>query len=173
MILLIIIALILLLIIIFSIVSPIKKKHTYIDNLKKALTENNIDFILSNSQNNFYDYVLKINNIDYLLKLINIPSYSVVQINNKTTWEIKYGAGPNVGKAEPYKKYLNNLSSFMNLATTDNEKKVIILVPNAKKIVMYINECEIVFVDAQKSVYGARVINETDYSLFTNKNQKR
>ena len=69
-----------------------------------------------------------------------------IKINNKTTWEIKYGGGNNPGKSDPYSKYLNqNIDCFMKLETKEDEQKVVVLIPKSKKIVMYINECEIVF----------------------------
>ena len=57
----------------------------------------------------------------------------------------------------------------MNLKTQENEIRVVILSPDAKKITKYINECEIVFVNHKTNVYGVRVINESDFSLFINK----
>ena len=60
---------------------------------------------------------------------------------------------------------LKDISDFMNLETKENEIKVVIATPSPKKIVKYINECEIVFVKNDTDVYGSKVINEYDYKL--------
>lgn len=152
-------------IIIYSIISPIKSRNTYETNLKNHLDKLG-NYELEKSKNVPYDYCLKINNKEYLIKTISVPSYAEVQINSKTTWEIKYGAGDTPGKAQPFKKYLSNISQFMHLKNNENQIKVVVVIPKAKKIVMYINECEIVFVTPQTNVHGTRIINCDDFSLF-------
>lgn len=135
-------------------------------NITSQLNKHNLNYQLSKSENKNYDYDLVIEDKKYLIKLLGIPSYSEVQVNNIVTWEIKYGAGKNPGKVQPFKKYAQGIEGFMNMKTNTNELKVCILCPEAKKITKYINECEIVFVNHKTNVYGIRLINETDYSLF-------
>lgn len=161
----IILAIIFILIIFFSIFGPIKQKNTFENNLKAFLEKEYSNFSFSKNTTEPYDYDLKIENHKYLIKTISIPSYADVQINNKTTWEIKYGAGPTPGKAQPHKKFLSGISSFMNYNTND-ATKVIVIIPESKQTVMYINECEIVFVDYTTNVYGTKVINCNDFTLF-------
>lgn len=156
-------------VIVALVISPSADKTTWLSEIQKRLTENNIEYKLVNSNNNNYDYELTINDKKYLIKMMGLPSYSEVQINNVTTWEIKFGAGKNPGKVQPFKKYAQGIEGFMNLKTQENEIRVVILSPDAKKITKYINECEIVFVNHKTNVYGVRVINESDFSLFINK----
>lgn len=151
--------------IIYTIVSPMKQRGSYETNLKNALNELG-EHELTKVKNVPYDFNLKINNKEYLIKTITVPSFAEVQVNSKTTWEIKYGAGDVPGKAQPFKKYLSNISQFMHLKPNDNQIKVVVVIPRAKKIVMYINECEIVFVTPQTNVHGTRIINCDDFSLF-------
>lgn len=89
----------------------------------------------------------------YYIKFVYIPDYSQIQINNKSTWEIKYGAGPNPGKQQPHKRYLNEIVMFMNenyLGT-----KIVAFTKKPKEIVKYINESEIIIVKPSTDVYGA------------------
>lgn len=158
---------------IFFLITPSKHQKGVISALKEYLTTNNIEFELTESNNKLYNYNLKVNNKTYLLKLVNLPSHSEVQINNFNTWEVKYGAGDTPGKPQPYKRYLNELRPFLSYQTKDNEQRLIILTPKAKKIVKYINECEIVFVKSETGVYGSKVINEYDYKWIVLENQKQ
>ena len=152
-------------IIIYTIVSPIKNRSTYETNLKTQLDKLG-NYELEKPKNVPYDYLVKINNKEFLIKTISVPNHAEVQVNSKTTWEIKYGAGDVPGKAQPFKKYLSNISQFMHYKNNDNQVKVVVVIPKAKKLVMYINECEIVFITPQTNVHGTRVINCDDYSIF-------
>ena len=164
---LIIITVLFLVIIIISIIVPITKKAGYEDSLKNELEKNKIAYNIHKAEHFSYNFILEINKRKFLIKLVSLPSYSLVQINNKTTWEIKYGGRNNPGKSDPYSKYLNlNIDCFMKLETKEDEQEVVVLIPKSKKIVMYINECEIVFVKPNTNVYGTRIINCDDFSIF-------
>lgn len=145
---------------------PVPKTSNWVNNIQYEFKKNNLDYKLSKSDKSFYDYTLILNDKTYLIKLLFVPNYSEVQINNVVTWEIKFGAGKNPGKVQPFKKLATGIENFMNHKPDNKEIKVVIISPNAKKITKYINECEIVFVDSKTNVYGTRVINEDDYSLF-------
>lgn len=160
-----ILAVIFIIIIIVSIIAPIKQKNDFEKELKEFLIKERTHTLIK-EKNKPYDYTLILDDTKYLLKTVSIPSFALVQINNKNTWEVKYGAGEAIGKAQPYSKYLSTIQDFMKYKTKDDEIKVAILIPKAKEIVMYINECEIEFVTPNTNVYGTRIINTGDYSLF-------
>ena len=125
-----------------------------------------LGYEIENIEYKCYNQIIKNGNTTFIVKTINIPDYAEIQINNKVTWEIKYGAGNTPGKAQPYKRMLKDISDFMNLVTKENEIKVVIATPSPKKIVKYINECEIVFVTPYTNVYGTRVIGLGNTKLF-------
>ena len=160
---------IIILLLFFFLTTPVANKGGWTSELSKKLCSENIEHKIENSNNSIYDYKLTISDKVYLVKLLGIPSYAEVQINNVTTWEVKYGAGKNPGKTQPFRKYVHGIESFMNFKPEENEIRVVVLTPTAKKITKYINECEIVFVSSKTNVYGVRVINEDDYSLFIKK----
>lgn len=144
-------------------------KSTEIENYLNKIKE--LGFNISKEENKVYDYIIKNESTTFIAKLIKIPEYSEIQINNKTTWEIKYGAGNTVGKAQPYKKYLKEIEPFMNLDVENSITKVVIATPKPKKMVKYINECEIVFVNPHTDVYGVKLISLNDLTLFKEKQQ--
>ncbi len=166
---LIIIAIIFIIIFFISIFGPIKQRNSFEHLLKEFLEKEYGNFHFEKSSSSIYDYDLIINNHKYIIKTISIPSYALVQINSKTTWEVKYGAGPTPGKAQPHQKYLSSISSFMKYDEKESTK-VIVFVPETKETVMYINECEIISVDYKTNVYGIRVINCNDFTLFKKEN---
>lgn len=144
-------------------------KTTEIENYLNKIKE--LGFNISKEENKPYDYIIKNDSVTFVAKLIKIPEYSEIQINNRTTWEIKYGAGNTVGKAQPYKKYLKEIEPFMNLDVDNSIIKIVIATPKPKKMVKYINECEIVFVTPQTDVYGVKLISLNDLTLFKEKQQ--
>lgn len=169
MVILIIIGVVFIGLIIWSIVSPLKLKNEFETNLKDFLIKEGAHTLLK-EKNKPYDYTLEIHNTKYLLKLVSIPEHALLQINNKNTWEVKYGAGEQIGKAQPYSKYLSTIQDFMKYKQNDGEVKVAIIIPKAKEIVMYINECEIEFVTYKTNVYGTRIINCNDFTIFKKEN---
>lgn len=169
MVILIIIGVVFIGLIIWSIVSPLKLKNEFETNLKDFLIKEGAHTLLK-EKNKPYDYTLEIHNTKYLLKLVSIPEHALLQINNKNTWEVKYGAGEQIGKAQPYSKYLSTIQDFMKYKPNDGEIKIAIIIPKAKEIVMYINECEIEFVTYKTNVYGTRIINCNDFTIFKKEN---
>ena len=155
--------------VIATIISPLKYKNEFETNFKEFLLKEG-RHTLTKEKNKPFDYTLEIHDKKYLIKMVSIPEFALLQINNKNTWEVKYGAGEQIGKAQPYSKYLSTIQDFMKHKPNDDEIKVAIIIPKAKEIVMYINECEIEFVTPKTNVYGTRIINCNDFSLFKKQN---
>lgn len=133
----------------------------------KNYFESNNNFKILSIQSNNSDFIVERNdNKKFYIKLIVMPNYSEIQINSKATWEVKYGAGNTVGKAQPKKRYLNEVRDFMNTTINDSDQKIVIFTPDPKKIVKYINECEIVFVKSSTDVYGAKIYSLNKKDLF-------
>ena len=160
---------IVLIIIIFFIISSfmpkIKTKKVY-EELQDYLKKSNLKYSIEKVKNDIFDVKLYINSNLYYIKFLNVPTYSEIQINNKTTWELKYGAKDHPGKAQPHKRYLSEISSFLGTDFGDNINKIIIVFPKPKKIVKYINESEIIFVNSKTNLYGTRIISKDNFGLF-------
>ncbi len=159
-----VIALIALGVVIAVLTSSENNKTKEIQNYLNKIQE--LGYNITNEENKPYDYLISNENTTFIVKLIKIPEYSEIQINNKVTWEVKYGAGNTVGKAQPYKKYLKEIEPFMNLVVDNSFTKLVIATPKPKKMVKYINECEIVFVTPKTDVYGVKLISLNDLTLF-------
>ncbi|HHU24581.1 MAG: hypothetical protein PHG08_05600 [Bacilli bacterium] len=113
-----------------------------------------------------YDFAFERDGVTYHVKVIVIPKYAEIIINAKTTWELRYGAGNTPGKVQPIKKYLPGIGKFMNYQTDEQTKKIVVLTPDAKKKVKYINENEMVFVGPETNVYGIQLLNESEFKEF-------
>ncbi len=164
---LIVIIIIIVLLIVIFIINTLKKEKNKISELNHFCNQlKELNYEIINRTETCYDLEVKNNNMTFLIKLITIPEFAEIQINNKTTWEIKYGAGNTIGKPQPYSKYLKNIASFMNLETTSNQIKVVVASPTPKKMVKYVNECEIEFVTHNTDVYGVKLISYKNLELF-------
>lgn len=150
---------------------PKMKRKKAIAAFIEYLNKSKLTYSLKEGNCQFYDLRLEISNTIYYIKFLILPSFSEVQINNKTTWEVKYGAGNTPGKAQPKKRYLTEIIDFMKETLESDSQKVVILVPKPKKIVKYINESEIIFVKPTTDVYGAHLIDEGQFRLFQNKSK--
>lgn len=163
--LIIVVVILIILLVIINTLAPKLKKKKIIKSIDEYLNKTNLAYELIVSKDDIFDIDLKINNRRFIIKVVIIPAYSEVQINNKATWEIKYGAGNTPGKVQPHKRYLTEIIQFQNNEFID-ATKVIIFSPKPKKIVKYINECEIVFVNSKTDVYGSRIISERQLAFF-------
>ncbi|MCM1514789.1 MAG: hypothetical protein NC090_07355, partial [Anaeroplasma bactoclasticum] len=148
-----------------SFLPKIKRKKA-IESFIAYLNKSNLTYSLQEGKQQFYDFCLEIHHSTYYIKFLILPSFSEIQINNKTTWEVKYGAGKTPGKVQPKKRFLTEIVDFMKADVASTAQKVVIISPKPKKIVKYINESEIVFVKPTTDVYGARLIDEGQFRLF-------
>ncbi len=150
---------------------PKIKRKKAISTFIEYLNKSNLAYSLHEGNQQFYDFYLEIQSSIYYIKFLILPPFSEVQINNRTTWEVKYGAGSAPGKVQPKKRYLTEMVDFMKADVAPTVQKIVILSPKPKKIVKYINESEIVFVKPTTDVYGARLIDEGQFRLFKNESK--
>ena len=103
-----------------------KKIRHYENHLKTKYT--NVQISRLDTDKSVINVVFS-NNNSYFIKFVYIPNYSQIQINNKSTWELKYGAGNTPGKHQPHRRYLNEIATFMN---EDYVKKSLNILMNQK-----------------------------------------
>lgn len=162
----IIIVLIIVGIVIYSSFLPAITKKKTIKKLYTYLVKSQKSFQLNVTKSDKIDFELTVEEKRYIAKILVVPAYSEIQINNRSTWEVKYGAGNTVGKTQPHRRYLNEIVAFQNLDAEEGTTKIVIITPKPKKIVKYINECEIVFVNSKTDVYGSTIISDTQLAIF-------
>lgn len=144
-----IILIIVLLVVIISYFINTKQKQT---RLKRVLDKLSEIGVVNKSQIKAYDYDLIINEVKYLIKLVNIGRYKEVSFNSNSHWQLK-----------PDKKLqLINPQGFDKLLG----HKIIILIGSPEKVVKYINENEIVFVKPLDKCYTYNVFLEEELELF-------
>lgn len=137
-----------------------------IKDIAKVLDDNNIKFTITNSNCKDYTFDLTVEDTTYTVLVLPIEKFAEVTINNFNTWEMHYGAGDRLGKAQPFKTKIAEIPAFMKL---EAENKMVLIQPDAKQIVYWKNENEIVFVEPNTKVYGINVLNISDLPKFFNK----
>ncbi len=137
-----------------------------IKDISKILNDNNIKFTITNSNCKDYSFDLTVGNITYAVLVLPIEKFAEVTINNFNTWEMHYGAGDRPGKAQPFKTRIAEIPPFMKLET---KNKMVLIHPNAKQIVYWKNENEIVIVEPNSKVYEVNILNISDLPNFFNK----
>lgn len=152
--------------IIFKNFEPKIKTKKLIESLTFYLNKLNTKYDLTILKKDTYDIDLKINDKHYVIKILIVPEYSEIQINSRVTWEVKYGAGNTPGKAQPHRRYLTEISEFQKKDFDENIIKLVLINPKPKKIVKYINECEIIFVKSSTDVYGSKIITKDNFDIF-------
>lgn len=152
--------------IIYKNFEPKIKTKKLIESLTFYLNKLNTKYELNILKKDICDIDLKINNKHYVIKILIVPEYSEIQINSRVTWEVKYGAGNTPGKAQPYRRFLTEVSEFQKKDFDENMIKLVLISPKPKKIVKYINECEIIFVKSSTDVYGSKIITKDNFDIF-------
>ena len=140
------------------------------EEIETILKNENIEYEITDSNNKSYNFDLKINDTKYSVLVLPIEKHSEITINNFNTWEMRFGGGDKPGKAQPYKQLIAEIPLFMKLETTN--KKLVLLRPNAKKVVCWKNECEMIFIEPTDEIYGVNVMNATALPYFINENKK-
>ncbi len=105
------------------------------------------------------DFIIKVDNIEYLVKILYTKKNCDLQINNKETFMMYLKNNKNTMKTKP----LHSLSSFMN---SRKENRILLLANKAKTIKKTINECEMIMVDENVDVYGVHILNYNQYDYF-------
>ena len=110
---------------IFSSLKPNPKFS--IKDISKVLDDNQIKFQITDSNRKDYTFDLTVNDVTYTTLVLPIEKFAEVTINNFNTWEMHYGAGEKVGKAQPFKTKISEIPSFMNVEKEKLIKKLSLL----------------------------------------------
>ena len=141
------------------------------EEVEEVLKAANIEYEITDPTSKNYTFDLKINNQSYTVLVLPIEKHAEVTINNFNTWEMHYGGGDRPGKAQPYKQMIAEIPAFMKVETSN--KKLVLVRPNAKKIVCWKNECEMIFIEPNTEIYGVNVLNLTALPYFINECEKK
>lgn len=112
-------------------------------------------------KNKNYDFTVENEQLKLFIRVIDVPSNSMITINSKDTWCLSWGgSSKDYGRAYPNKKYLDELKSFLknDIPCDKNHFKVILLNEKTEKIVRYLNESELAVVNFNDTVYGYKIM---------------
>ena len=112
------------------------------------------EFDLKKSQDKAYDYIFKTPNNVFYVKIVPNFSNHEICINNSVKWQIRKSFG------DDSLNFVEGIETLMRMEFNEKSaKKLYIIYPNAKALLKYINECEMVFVKPETDIYGATVIS--------------
>ncbi len=92
---------------------PLIRRKNLIKSLTNFLNHLGISYKLTIIKHDKYDLSLNINNKTYFIKLLLIPDNATIQINSKTTWELLYGGGANIGSVHSSSRHLSEIIPFL------------------------------------------------------------
>ncbi len=166
----------------------IRNMYLAVDNLLNKIVASNEGYELKKSTEAEYDYQLKTNKTVYYFKVIPNFDSEEITINNSVKWQLRKSFNDEtmrfVPDVEGFMRYeipsdieINDHPkkkakkeeemTFSDLELDKLEKeekqymkniKMYIVYPNARSLLMYINECEMKFVNPNTDVYGTRVV---------------
>ena len=128
---------------------------------------NNAKKILSNYPNftehkrKLYDFTIETEEVKLFIRMIDVPSNSMIQINSKDTWVLQWGgSSKDFGRSFPNKKYLDEIKDFLKKDFQSDKKtyKIILVNKETEKIVRYLNESELAVVTFNDTVYGYKIM---------------
>ena len=107
-----------------------------------------------------YDFIIENEECKVLIRLLDVPSNSMITINSKDTWALQWGgSSSNLGRAYPNKKYLDEIKDFLKKDYQSDKKlyKIIVVNKSTEKIVRYLNESELAVVSYKETIYGYKI----------------
>lgn len=109
-------------------------------------------------------YDIEIVGDDFIMYLVltKVPTSSTITINSRTTWCLRFG-GKRKGKGYSSKRYLTELSSFLNFSPEKSNQiktiyKVVVFYPDTEGILKYMNESEIMEIKPENISFGYKAI---------------
>lgn len=112
-------------------------------------------------KNKEYEFSIENEEVKLFIKIVDVPSNSMITINSKDTWCLYWGgSSKDLGRAYPNTKYLDELKLFLKKDFISEKKtyKIILLNQSTEKIVRYLNESELAVVTFNDTVYGYKIM---------------
>ncbi|MBQ9449614.1 MAG: hypothetical protein IJU60_07065 [Acholeplasmatales bacterium] len=127
-----------------------------LEKLKSESEDNSYERILKQKglQRPLYDYILKTKNYAYYIKLIQNNNLNEITVQSSVKWKMRRGTKSTI--------YISDIEEFMRLRIPDENnvisKKIVLVYPDSKSLLRYINECELEFITPDTDVYGCNVV---------------
>lgn len=132
--------------------NQIKKCYIDVNNLLIELIEND-DAKLERINISGFDFKITSKNQVTYVCVINNPKCNEILINSKTKWQTK--SSPQ----DEAIKFIDKVVDAMNVMINSEREvnKIFIIYPNARQLMIALNECEYAFVYPTTDVYGTKV----------------
>lgn len=129
------------------------KLHENIFNLLTDLISDQEAKVERTTAYGFQYKIIEKNRITYVCTIYN-PKCSEILINSKIKWQIKENP------TDDSLVFIDNIVKPMTSEIKDDKevKKLFIIYPNARQLMIATNECEYAFVYPKTDVYGASVV---------------
>lgn len=160
------ILLIVLIVVLTIIYKKVNKKvlNAMYENIYNVLKEvqDNIDgdskIIRANART--HDYYFETLNKKYYIKIVYNPGNHEICVNNALKWQLRKSFN------DDRMYFVEGIEPLMRMeisASNKETKKLYIVYPNARSLLKYINECEMVFVNPNTDVYGTNIMTFNDF----------
>ena len=103
-----------------------------------------------------HNYEMNANGTTYYIKFIKAHDSSIVTVNSKYVWEVKYGKGEGIN-FKTTNKVRVDMKSFMKL-----KNRIVVFRNKPYKILQYINESEVVDISQDKVVHDIKMFNRLE-----------
>lgn len=144
-----------------------KVENSMFENVYNVLKEaqNNIegDSRIIRCHELTHDFYFETPNMKYYIKVVYNPGNHEICVNNALKWQVRKSFG------DDRMCFVEGIEPLMRMEvsnTPKRSKKLYIIYPNAKSLLKYINECEMVFIHPTTDVYGTNIITFNDFNKF-------
>ena len=103
-----------------------------------------------------YNYLFEQNGNTYYIKSLKAHSNTILSINSKYVWEIRYGKAVGINFKTARKERID-MREFQSLPN-----KIVLLQSKPYKILKYINESEVVDISDVKEIHDVKIIFELE-----------
>ncbi len=129
--------------------------------LNQLVNQNNNKYSYVRFTNEPYDYILTSTKYQYYIKIIPNFKNEDICINSALKWNL----GKSLATENKREVKINEDLIRLDLKKEKNGKKprkLFIIYPDAKSLIMIVNECEYEFVTSDTDVYGSHIITYND-----------
>ena len=135
------------------------KMFAEVEAALNSLKKNEEEFKLVRCYTYTHDYYFETPNYNYYIKVVPNISNAEICVNNAVKWQLRKSINDDA------MRFVEGIEPLMRMEfepSSKPNKKLYIVYPNARSLLKYINECEMVFVKSNTDVYGTNIITYVD-----------
>lgn len=134
----------------------IKRMYNEVEKILESLIppEKKEKFELNRLYREDYDYVFDTPAYLYYIKVIPNQGNQEICVNNSVKWQLRKSFN------DESMRFVAQVEGLMRMDIDSHKpyKKIYIIYPNARSLLKYINECEMIFIHPDTDVYGTNII---------------